>query len=283
MEPTHQSEPMITLSAFADEISDRPEEQVDVLAANGVHHIEFRAIHTANVLDLSDEQLRDFKRLLDARGFGLSAIGSPIGKIKITDPFEPHLERFHRAIALAKRFGTPNIRIFSYYMPDGTIPDEFRGEVLARMREKVSLAEQAGVTLLHENEKGIYGDTGERCLDLVQSIDRPSFRNIWDPANYLHAGEEPYRCWRMLKDYTAHLHIKDYDPVAKRHTPAGQGAGRIPEVLKEAVEAGYSGFAVLEPHLAIAESMRGFTGPDLFADAVSALKGILDRIGAAYS
>src|SRR3990172_10479908 len=117
MEPTHQSEPMITLSAFADEISDRPEEQVDVLAANRVRYIEFRAIHGTNVLDLSDEQLRDFKRLLDARGFGLSAIGSPLGTIKKTDPLQPHLERFHRAIALAEGFGTPNIRIFSYYMP----------------------------------------------------------------------------------------------------------------------------------------------------------------------
>lgn len=274
---------MIQLSAFADEISDSPEEQVEVLAANGVRHIEFRAIHGTNVLDLSDEQCRDFKRLLDERGFGLSAIGSPIGKIKITDAFEPHLQRFRRAIELAKRFGTPNIRIFSYYMPEERSPDEFRGEVIERMREKVRLAEKAGIVLLHENEKGIYGDTGRRCLDLMESIDSPSFRNIWDPANYLHAGEEPYRCWRMLKAYTSHLHIKDYDPVAKRHTPAGQGAGRIPEVLAEAVESGYSGFAVLEPHLAKAESMRGFTGPAFFGEAASALKGILDRIGVKYA
>jgi len=84
---------MFTLSAFADEISPDPQEQIDVLASCGIRHIEFRSIHKTNVLSLSDAQLQDFKSLLDANGFRLSAIGSPIGKIRIDEPFEPHLEK----------------------------------------------------------------------------------------------------------------------------------------------------------------------------------------------
>ena len=48
---------MIRLSAFADEISQDPREQVDVLTRHGIKHIEFRAIHGANVLDAIDEAL----------------------------------------------------------------------------------------------------------------------------------------------------------------------------------------------------------------------------------
>src|SRR5438270_5566509 len=106
---------MFILSAFADEINSEPQEQLDVLTKCGVRHIELRSIHKTNVLDLTDLQVGEFKSLLDRHGFSLSAIGSPIGKVKIDQPFEPHLERFERAIHLCKVFGTPNIRIFSYY------------------------------------------------------------------------------------------------------------------------------------------------------------------------
>ena len=105
---------MFTLSAFADEISPDPQEQIEVLRSCGVRHIELRSILKTNVLDLTDLQVTELKSLLDRHGFRLSAIGSPIGKVKIDQPFEPHLKRFERAIELCKVFGTQNIRIFSY-------------------------------------------------------------------------------------------------------------------------------------------------------------------------
>ena len=158
---------MFILSAFADEISPEPQEQIDVLAQCGVRHIELRSILKTNVLDLTDSQVEDLKALLDRHGFKLSAIGSPIGKVKIDEPFEPHLERFERAIALCKVFDTPNIRIFSYYPPGDAadwngVGGEWEQEVFKRMEHKVRMAEAAGVRLLHENEHRIYGDSPER-------------------------------------------------------------------------------------------------------------------------
>ena len=105
---------MIRLGAFADEISQDPQEQIDVLARHGIRHIEFRAIHGTNVLDLSDAQHDHFRGRLGRSGFGLSAIGSPIGKIRITEPFESHLHRFQRALDLAEQYATPRIRVFSF-------------------------------------------------------------------------------------------------------------------------------------------------------------------------
>src|SRR4051812_29050554 len=110
---------MIRLSAFADEIAADPVEQLDVLARHGIGHVEFRSIHGTNVLDLGDIPHEEFRALLRDRGVGLSAIGSPIGKVPIPDPFEPHLGRFERALSLSEFYETPRLRIFSYYIPEG--------------------------------------------------------------------------------------------------------------------------------------------------------------------
>ncbi len=173
--------PMFTFSAFADEIDPSPEKQIEVLQACGVRHIEFRSIHKTNVLALTDLQVNEFKSLLDRHGFKLSAIGSPIGKVRIDEPFEPHLHRFQRAIDLAKRFATPNIRVFSYYPAEGASEADWpkwRNEVLARMSEKTRRAEKAGVRLLHENEHRIYGDSPERIRRINSCMNR--VRNACD-------------------------------------------------------------------------------------------------------
>src|SRR5262245_39101232 len=183
---------MFTLSAFADEISPDPQEQIDVLSRCGVRHIELRSIHQTNVLDLTDLQVREFKSLLDRHGFRLSAIGSPVGKVKIDLPFEPHLKRFERALELCKVFGSSNIRVFSYYKPENTSWGQWRGELMARMGEKARLAEKAGVRLVHENEHAIYGDDPDRVVDLLRSINSLALRAVYDAANYVFCGFDPW-------------------------------------------------------------------------------------------
>ncbi len=277
------SEAFFTLSAFADEISPEPKEQLDVLESCGVRHIELRSIHKTNVLDLSDAQVADFKRLLDARGFKLSAIGSPIGKIRITDPFEPHLKRFHRALELCKVFETPNIRLFSYYLPEGHNWTDHRREVMDRMKRKVELAEKAGVRLLHENEHNIYGEDPELVVDLLQTINHPNFRAIYDPANYVHGGHDPWKGWELTKPWTVHFHIKDWVHGEQKGRLTGEGQGRIAEVMADAKQSGYQGFATLEPHLLGGGPTGGVTGPELFPKAVRAFTRVLDQAEAQYA
>jgi sugar phosphate isomerase/epimerase len=274
---------MIRLSAFADEISQVPADQLDVLDRHGIHHVEFRAIHGTNVLDLSPTQHDEFRALLRSRGFGLSAIGSPIGKIRITEPFDEHLTRFTRALDLADFYETPRIRVFSFYIPPGDDPAAHRTEVMNRMTELASRAADRGVTLVLENEKGIYGDTAPRVRDLLETVDSKALVHAFDPANYVEVGQPVDGAWDLLQSWVKHLHIKDYDAKQHVNVPAGQGDGQIPSVLEQAARAGYDGFAVLEPHLVIAELSFGFTGPERFADAAAALKGILDELAIPYA
>jgi 3-dehydroshikimate dehydratase len=272
---------MFTLSAFADEIDPDPQQQVDVLMRCSVKHIELRSILKTNVLDLTDLQVSELKSLLDRHGFRLSAIGSPIGKVKVDQPSGPHLRRFRRALELCKVFGTPNVRVFSYYLPDGGRWEDWRSEVMARMGEKARLAEAAGVTLLHENEHAIYGDSPERVVDLFRTVESPCLRAVYDAANYVFCGYDPWQGWQMTKPYTAHFHIKDWVRGEAHGCLAGTGQGRIPEVIADVAKT-YDGFATLEPHLLGGGPTGGVTGPELFPRAVAAFKAILDTVGAPY-
>jgi 3-dehydroshikimate dehydratase len=277
---------MFTLSAFADEIDPDPNKQIDILKSCGVRHIEFRSILKTNVLDLTDLKIAEFKSLLDAHGFKLSAIGSPIGKIKIDVPFPPHLTRFKRAIELCKVFGTPNIRIFSFYLTDGGEWGDWRREVLDRLWQMTALAEKAGMRLLHENEHGIYGDSPERVRDLMETVTEqvngPHFAAVYDPANYVFCGFDPWKGWEMTKEFTQHFHIKDWFAGEKHGRIPGEGKSRIEEVMADAVKRGYDGFATMEPHLLGGGPTGGVTGPELFPKAVAAYQRILDKVGAQY-
>lgn len=271
---------MFTLSGFADEISENLDVQLDVLEELGIRYLEFRGVWGKNVLALDDKEIERVKEALDARGIGVSAIGSPIGKIQIDDPFAPHLEHFRRAVELAEWLGAPYIRMFSFFVPEGQA-DDFRAEVMERLEALLAAAQGHDVTLVHENERHIYGDIPRRCRDILETFDSPQLRMTFDPANFVLCGVHPVSDgYELLKDYIDYLHIKDALMDEGQVVPAGQGDGELRELLRRLQQSGFDGFASLEPHLAMAGDYRGFSGPDQFKVATGAFKGLLDEIEA---
>ena len=284
------------LSAFADEIADDLKTQMDVLDEHGIKYIEIRGVNGKNITDHSLDEARAIKRQLDARGFKISAVGSPIGKIKITDDFAPHLELFKHTIRIARILETKYVRMFSFYMPEKEEHSKYRNEVLKRWKEFIAEAEGWGLTLLHENEKDIYGDTPERCLDLFETLKCNFMGAVFDPANFIQCGVKTYpEAYMLLKDHIEYMHIKD--ALCKDHSvvPAGLGDGRVSDILADLYGNGFDGFLSIEPHLG---SFKGFAelelnvkinakisempdgGPKLFAAACEALKRIIAEIGA---
>jgi len=270
---------MLKLAAFADEISPDLDEQVRVCRENGVSHIELRGVNNQNVMEFDRALCARIRSTLAENGMGVAAIGSPIGKVKISDPWPQHFERFKHAVDLAVYFSAPFVRIFSYYPPPNGDIRGHRDEVLSRMREKVEYVKNRNVVLVHENEKDIYGQSGRDCLDLMRSIDSPKLRSAFDPANFIVCGERARDNWPMLKPFTAHIHIKDAKLDGGKIVPAGQGDANIGPILKDAYQSGYRGFLTLEPHLAKGGQFGGFTGPDLFKVAADALKDVCRNSG----
>ena len=274
--------PLLRLAAFADEIGPDLDEQVRVCIANGVTHFELRGVYGKNVMDFDSSLRAEIKSKLDANGLGVLSIGSPVGKVAIDKPWNEHFDRFKRAVDLALFFGAPFIRLFSYYPAggEGKRPlDPLRAEAIDRFRQKVEYIKSLPVTMVHENEKGIFGDIGRRCLELMRGVDHPKLRSAFDFANFVQCGEDPATNWPMLKPYVVHIHIKDAKMGSGQVVAAGQGDGHIPEILKDAWEGGYRGFLALEPHLKVAGHSHGETGPELFKVAADALKDVCKRQG----
>ena len=272
---------MWTLTGFADEISPDLDEQLDTLAQQSMKYMEVRSVWDTNVLDLTDDELRRVRAACAERGVGISSIGSPIGKVTVTEPFGSHLQRFRRALHAADIMEAPYVRVFSFFIPDGEGPELFRDEVLQRMGILADEAEDAGVTLLHENEKEIYGDVPARCLGLLSGVDSPALRAAWDAANFVQCGisrpfEEGYG---QLRPYIEYVHVKDAVAGSGQVVPAGEGDGQVPETLSALRDSGFDGFFSLEPHLASAETYGGFSGPELFRKAAGAFKDLLRKQG----
>lgn len=276
---------MVKITGFADEISQDATEQIATLQAENIRYLEFRAVWGKNVLALSADELKEFRRMLDDAGIRVSAIGSPVGKIKISDPFPPELDRFRYSLDVAATMGARYVRIFSYYMPEGEDPATCRDEVLSRMKQKVDAARGAPFKLFNENEADLYGMRPERCLEIIEHCGgRERLCQCFDPGNFVHRGMNPLDAWKILGDVTGYFHIKDGTRMPQWHaTPAGEGEGCIPEILEDAVKnKGYDGFLSLEPHLAGGDKRSGFSGPDLYRKAAQSLKRVLEGFGAKY-
>ncbi|MDY4975809.1 MAG: sugar phosphate isomerase/epimerase family protein, partial [Clostridia bacterium] len=279
----------IKYSGFSDEISQNIDEQFTHLNKLGIRYFEPRGINGTNIASLTEEQLAELKGKMEEYGISASSIGSPIGKIQITDPMEPHLEQLKWVIHIAKALGTRFIRVFSFFMPKGEDPACYREEVMRRMKQMVALAEQEDVVLLHENEKGIYGDTALRCKEIFDEIPSEHLKGVFDPANFVQCGDITYPDgFQLLKEHIVYMHIKDALEDGSI-VPAGQGKGRVEDILRELSEDGYQGFLSLEPHLGSFEGLAELEQEDTmmklsksdsgkFTLAYESLKKIVDRL-----
>jgi sugar phosphate isomerase/epimerase len=271
------------LSGFADEISPEPSDQLATLAAESITHLEFRSAWSVNVADLSESQLTGFRRILDDAAIRVSAIGSPIGKVAIGEPIAPELERMRRIADVAGQFGTTIVRVFSFFIPEGEPAARYRQRVIDQLGALTLIAEEHGLVLAHENEKEIYGDTPERCADLITAVGSPALRATFDPANFVQCGVSPYSdAYALLRQYLVYLQVKDALAATGEVVPAGHGDGQLRETLAALADDGFTGFVSLEPHLAVAGRYGGFSGPEAFRRAAQALKRILDDLAIPY-
>ena len=273
---------MAKLSAFADEVADGFLEQVKYLAAERVGYIEIRFVNKKNIMDLTDDELNVAKKQMTDYGLKVSAIGSPIGKVKIDEPFGPHLDKFKHAVELALFFEAPYIRMFSYYAPEGQNIDDYRDQVMKRMAAKVEIIKNIDVIMVHENETDIYGHTAENCVDIVKTSNSPKLRLVYDPGNFVwgqKTTDNVTTCWPLMKPYVAHIHIKDGKVGKDVGSIPGEGDGQIKDLLAELAAMAYDGFLTMEPHLRGGGQFGGDTGPKLFSQAIAAVRKLASEVG----
>ena len=279
----------ITISGFADEIDPSLDKQIEVIKKLGISHIEMRGVDGKGLVEYPLDEVKKIKEKLDANGIKLSAIGSPIGKIQITDAFEEHFELFKHTVEIDKIMETPYIRMFSFFMPEGEEPEKYKDEVFRRLGMFVEYAKQQDVVLLHENEKEIYGDVAVRCKEILDEFACDNFHAVFDFANFVQCKQDTKEAYEMLKPYISYIHIKDAMWESGKVVPAGYGDGNVKEILADLIKNGYEGVLSLEPHLADfsgfsaleqgeTEKKEPLSGEEAYTTACNALRKILEEL-----
>ena len=276
------------ISGFSDEIDSNIVAQFETLNRLNIKYFEPRGINGKNISTLNDKEVNELKEKMEIYKIKASSIGSPIGKIYVEDDFEEHFETFKKVVKIAKELETKYIRIFSFYTKDGEWTTEKRNEVFNKLKTMIAYAKENDIVLLHENEKDIYGDTVDRCADLMDNLYCDNFKAVFDPANFVQSKQDTKYAYEKLGKYIEYMHIKDSMADGKV-VPAGMGDGNIEYVLKKLFDKGYDGFISLEPHLGSFEGLAELeltdkmvnlpkSGEGTFTIAYNALNDILNKI-----
>lgn len=225
---------MVRLSAFADEAGDSLDEQLRALIENGLKWTDVRNINGKNVSAFTDEEAKEYAQAFAANGIKIACIGSPVGKRDVCT-FEELKPALDRVLKTAKIFGADRVRIFSFYSHEG------KGREIEKcLSEAVKYAERYSIRLYHENELGIYGESPEKCLELIE---KTGVSCVYDPANFVLSGYDVVSAANLLTPLSDFYHVKDAR-ASGAIVPAGAGEGRLCELL-----ARDDVLLTVEPHL----------------------------------
>ncbi len=284
------------ISGFADEINKDFDAQIATLRELGMGYLCIRALDGRSIAAFSPEEAQEYiKPRLDAAGLRVSSLGSPIGKIPVDDEaaFETQLDQLEALCEIAGILDCRYLRLFSFYLPKDGDPERYFDAVKAKMAQFIAICEKYGVVPMHENEKGIYGETGARCVRIHEAFADTSLIAAYDFANFVQCDEDPVVCYERLKPYIGYVHVKDARAADHKNVLCGAGDGQIAKILADLQKNGYDGFLTMEPHLKTFESLKNLeadashtvqdgvyeNGAAAFTAQYRALCAILDAIG----
>ena len=230
--------------AFADEASANMSGQIAALKRNGFEYLEIRGVDGTNISKITAEKAKEVKKMLDDAGLAVWSMGSPIGKFAMDKDISEHLEAYKRILEYSYILGAERIRMFSFHPVKGDDAATTKEKAFERLDKLVAMTPKDRI-LCHENEKHIYGETAEACLEIVKTF--PTIRAVFDPANFVQCGVDTLKAWDILKDYVDYLHIKD-SLADGTVVPAGQGIGNVEAIVKAYAAQGGE-VVTLEPHL----------------------------------
>lgn len=273
-------------SGFTDEFAPEFDRQLAAAREFSMDAMELRFADGVNVGDMTLPQVRSYGEKLRAAGIGISAIGSPLGKVSLDSDLDAHLEKARKIFEFANLLDTNYVRVFSFYGHQNTPIQESKQEVIDDLGRMLDLADSFGVTLCHENEGKIYGELPHRCMDLLEAFDG-RLKCVFDMGNYVLQQVETWSAYQLQKPYIQYFHIKDALPNGSI-VPPGKGEGKIREILTDFAKTHDAVVVSLEPHLQVFDGLsqlvteKAFANPyrypdkeAAFTDAVIKLKELI--------
>ncbi len=256
-----------SLAAITDEFSPELDKALDGMANVGMTGAELRLLAGKNMIDLSDREVDDARRKVEARGMTVISLASPLLKCVLPNspPLDTQIEHdvfgspytfedqprlTRRAFEVAERVGAKIIRVFSYWRT--MEPERCFPAAAAALYDLGEEASKRGVVVALENEQACNAGTGAEAARLLAMVDHPSVKALWDPANASILGETPFPDGysRLPAARIVHVHAKDCHVRDRKPTWGAIGEmsidwrGQIDALRRD----GYRGWISLETH-----------------------------------
>ena len=261
-------------SGFTDEFSNIFDRQIQAAKDFGMDMMELRGADGINVGAMTAEQIKGYAQKLRDAGLGVSAVGSPLGKVKLDSDLNAHMEQVKKMCEFAGILGTENVRVFSFYSPEGGSIWDHKNEVIDNLGRMLDIADNFGVTLCHENEGRIYGELPHQCMELLDAFGG-RLKCVFDMGNYALKQVDTWQAYLLQKPYIQYFHIKDA-LFSGAIVPPGKGDGQIQKILTDFAQDHGQVIFSLEPHLQTFQGLNGlvaektFTNPYCYPDCETA-------------
>lgn len=298
--------------AVTDELDDDLERALAIARDLEISTVELNQLWGRNIVELDEEQLSRAQALLERAQVPVAAIDPPcfkpcvldhlpVGRVAEDPEVARHLGLLDQSLALARRFGAPFVRVFSFRRSGilglgnpsprrpggGPIPEEMLDRIAEGLREAARRAEESGLILLLENVRSCWANTGVNAAAVLEAVDSPALRALWDPGNDFVSGGIPYpEGYEAVRPYVRHVHVKDasvVDPAAglTRWEPIGAGEIDYQSQMRALLEDGYTGVVALETHWRPSDASPESASRRSFAGLLALTRAAMDPSGRA--
>lgn len=254
----------MNIGIILDELSTDLQKALLMIKEVGLKWIELRTVNNRNIAQLTIEEAREFKRILEENNLQVCAISSPLLKcffpgeedsVPVGDQFGFHINDYSTHLTIVDHlmdigeiFGTSLLRVFTFWKAAPTTQSKI-DEIADLMIPLVNKACNRGFTLCIENEPYCYVQKGSELHSLLNRVNSDNVRALWDPGNAKLVGETEEEGYENIRDMIAHVHLKDFRYVKNEveFTLPGTGEVDIALVINLLAQSDYKGFVSLEP------------------------------------
>ena len=243
-------------SGISDEAGPSLDAQIQAHKDLGWTHLEIRGVDGVNIGEMDDDQFERVVEGVQAAAMRISCFASAIANWARPISCDPQrdYDDLKRSASRMHRMGTPFIRIMSYpNAKEDPLPEaQWRKEAVRRVKEMARIAEDVGITLVHENCSGWGGVSFENNQILLGEVDSPALKVVFDTGNPVTYGQNAWEYYQAVREAIVYVHIKDAKRNAdgsNTYTFCGEGEGCVREIAADLLKTGYDGGFSIEPHL----------------------------------
>ncbi|MFH1377900.1 MAG: sugar phosphate isomerase/epimerase family protein [Planctomycetota bacterium] len=246
-------------SGFCDEAAKDIEGQIKAQKAiGGFEYVELRMVDGVQFASVDEATFETIAGKLNAASLKISCYGSAIANWArdIDGDFKIDVDDLKRIAPRMRKTGTPIVRVMSWANRNKVPEAQWHTESVRRMKELCKIASNEGILIGHENCDGWGGHTIQNTVTLLAEVDSPALKLIFDTGNPAHHNQDAWEFYKTVRKDIAYVHIKDYKVVAGQEKPqacfAGDGLGRVKDIVRDLIKTGYTGGYSIEPHITAA-------------------------------